>query len=405
MIAAHRANRHSSVASRAILNPGEHLGDYEILEPIGAGGMGAVYKVRHLISQRVEALKVVLPNASASPEAAERFLREIRLLASLQHANIAGLHHAFRAQDQMVMVMEHIDGVSLRAKLTPPGITLDEALDYVRQILTALDYAHSRGVTHRDIKPSNLMIQPNGVVRLLDFGLASAAEDPELTQDGALLGSPHYMSPEQAMGERADARSDLYSTGVVTYEMVAGKPPYHESGTHAILFAHLHTVPKPPNQWNARVPAELSQIILKALEKKQGDRFQTASEFRNALERVQMGDNGTTLVEAVRAPERKASGSTPTTGSGSSFARSDIEQASKSLALHIGPIAQIIVNRAAVKCSTLAELYKALSEEISTVSQRDRFLATMPRDAANRSSSGAATGAASHSKGEKPSEG
>jgi serine/threonine protein kinase len=387
MIRAVRSDRFSAVASRGILNPGEHIGDYEILESIGAGGMGAVYKVRHLISHRIEALKVVLPNASASPEAAERFLREIRLLASLQHANMAGLHHAFRAHDQMVMAMEFIGGVSLRAKLRPPGITLDQALDYVGQILTALSYAHSHGVIHRDIKPSNLMIQPNGVVRLLDFGLASAAEDPELTQDGTLLGSPHYMSPEQALGERADARSDLYSTGVVAYEMVAGKPPFHECGTHAILYAHLHTVPEPPSQWNARVPAELSRIILKALEKKQANRFQTATEFRSALENVQTRDNGTTLIEAVRSPERKPSGSTRASGSGSLFSRSEIEQASKSLAQHIGPIAQIILNRAAVNCRTLSELYHAVSEEISSVSQRDRFLATMPRDATTRSAS------------------
>jgi serine/threonine protein kinase len=393
MIPRVRTDRFLPVASRAMLSTGENIGDYEILEPIGAGGMGVVYKVRHLISHRIEALKIVLPNASASPETAERFLREIRLLASLQHANIAGLHHAFRARDQMVMAMEFIEGVSLRVKLKPPGITLDDALDYVRQTLTALSYAHSHGVIHRDIKPSNLMIQPNGVLRLLDFGLASAAEDPELTRDGTLLGSPHYMSPEQALGERADARSDLYSTGVVTYEMVAGRPPFHESGTHAILFAHLHQNPKPPSQWNARVPTELSRIILKALEKKQGDRFQTAAEFRAALEAVQTGDNGTTLVEAVRSPERKPSANTPTARSGSGFARSDIEQASKSLAQHIGPIAQIIVNRAAVNCRTLSELYHAVSEEISSGSQRDRFLATMPRDAATRSAS------------ERPSEG
>jgi eukaryotic-like serine/threonine-protein kinase len=184
------------MASGAILKPGERFGDYEILELLGAGGMGAVYKVRHVISHRIEALKVVLPAALAAPENADRFLREIRLLASLQHVNIAGLHHAFRARDQVAMAMEFIEGVSLRGKLKPPGIPLEEGLSYGRQILSALSYAHSHGVIHRDIKPSNVMIQPKGVAKLLDFGLATASYDAELTQSGALLGTPHYMSPE-----------------------------------------------------------------------------------------------------------------------------------------------------------------------------------------------------------------
>src|ERR1700683_3311799 len=129
------------------LNPGDRIGDYEILEPIGAGGMGAVFKVRHLISHRVEALKVIVPEAAlAASDSADRFLREIRLLAGLQHVNIAGLHNAFMFQDQMVMAMEFIEGVSLDAKLHPPGISLTQALNYAIQILMALSYAHARGV-------------------------------------------------------------------------------------------------------------------------------------------------------------------------------------------------------------------------------------------------------------------
>jgi serine/threonine protein kinase len=197
--------------------PGDRIGDYEVLTPLGAGGMGSVYKVRHAISQRVEALKVILPNASAAPETAERFLREIRLQASLEHPHIAALHNAFRMHDELVMVMEFVEGVSLREKLKSPGITLGQALEYARQVLEALVYAHAHGVIHRDIKPSNVMIAPHGAVKLLDFGLAAsvqpagAAAGPsgddvtELTQPGTLLGSPYYISPEQALGERADA--------------------------------------------------------------------------------------------------------------------------------------------------------------------------------------------------------
>src|SRR5580704_15341479 len=139
---------------------GDRIGDYEVLAPLGAGGMGSVYKVRHAISQRVEALKIILPNAPATPEITERFLREIRLLASLEQPHIASLRTAFRFQDELVMVMEFVEGVSLREKLHSPGITLGQAMEYAAQVLTALAYAHAHGVIHRDIKPSNVMIGP-----------------------------------------------------------------------------------------------------------------------------------------------------------------------------------------------------------------------------------------------------
>jgi serine/threonine-protein kinase len=346
--------------------------------------MGAVYKVRHLISHRVEALKVLLADPLAAPEIPDRFLREIRLLASLQHTNIAGLHNAFQYGDQVAMVMEFIEGVSLREKLKLPGITLNEGLDYARQILTALAYAHSHAVVHRDVKPSNVMVQPNGVVRLLDFGLATAACDPELTKAGTVLGSPYYMSPEQARCERGDARSDVYSAGAVLYELAAGRPPFHAPGTYAIISAHLHEIPKPPSEWNRNVPPGLSRIVLKALAKNPADRFQTANDFLKALEIVWAEENAATLSEMVR-PVKLDSAAEPAAGTGSSvFTQSEIDQASKSLAMHIGPIAQIIVKRAAARSRTLSELYRAASEEISSVHKREQFLDTMPRPASSR---------------------
>jgi eukaryotic-like serine/threonine-protein kinase len=368
----------------SFLNPGEQIGDYEVLESLGAGGMGAVYKVRHVISHRIEALKVVLADALAAPDIPDRFLREIRLLASLEHKNIAGLHNAFRDRDQVAMAMEFIEGVSLRQRLKPPGITLNEGLDYANQILAALSYAHSHGVIHRDVKPSNVMVQPNGVVRLLDFGLATAAYDPELTKAGAVLGTPYYMSPEQARGERADARSDVYSTGAVLYEIAAGRPPFHASGPYAIISAHLHEIPKPPSEWNRNVPPRLSRIVLKALAKNPKERFQTANEFLRALEDFQAEETGTTLVERVRPLELETAGERPAGSSGSAITPAEIEQASKSLALYIGPIAQIIVKRAAANSSTLSELYKTAAEEISSAHNRQQFLDRMPRPASSR---------------------
>src|SRR6202044_2080419 len=163
------------------------------------------------------------------------------------HPHIASMHNAFRHGDQLVMAMEFVEGVSLREKLRPPGITLAQALEYASQVLGALAHAHGHGVIHRDIKPSNVMIGPRGVVKLLDFGLATsllgAGQDAELTQPGTMVGSPYYISPEQARGEHVDARSDVYSMGAMLYEMVAGRPPFESHGTgggaYAIIAAHL----------------------------------------------------------------------------------------------------------------------------------------------------------------------
>src|SRR5580698_9374393 len=286
--------------------PGDRIGDYEVLAPLGAGGMGSVYKVRHAISQRVEALKVILPTGSHTPETAERFLREIRLQASLEHPHIASLHNAFRLNDVLVMVMEFVEGVGLRDKLRSPGITLGQALEYASQVLAALEYAHGHGVIHRDIKPSNVMIASHGVVKLLDFGLATssitggagnAADDDAteltLTQPGTLLGSPYYISPEQARGERADARSDIYSTGAMLYEMVAGRPPFEGAGgagAYAIIAAHLHQTPRSPCELNPQAPQELARIVLKALAKSPADRFSNAQDFLGALKCIRLDD-------------------------------------------------------------------------------------------------------------------
>ena len=386
-----------------MFGPGDRLGDYEVLAPLGAGGMGSVYKVRHSISERIEALKVILPNVSATPEMEERFLREIRLQASLEHPHIASLHNAFRIHDQLVMVMELVEGVSLREKLHSPGITLGQALEYAAQVLAALAYAHAHGVIHRDIKPSNVMIGPHGVVKLLDFGLATSSTsgrpDSELTKPGMLLGSPHYISPEQARGERADARSDVYSTGAMLYEMAAGRPPFDAGGSggaYAIIAAHLHQTPRSPAELNPAVPAELARIILKALAKSPAERFSTAQEFLGALDviradELRLEETATVTVTRSRA-DSEASGA-------SSYSAAEIERVSKDLATYIGPIAHILVRRAAPESGNLGDLYQRLALEISSPSQREQFLGSMPRAPLSRSA------AVNHSGGGTPSGG
>lgn len=265
---------------------GDRIGGYEIVGVLGAGGMGKVYRVRNMISERLEAMKILLPNLTAEPELADRFMREIRVQARLQHPNIASLNTAFQHENQLVMVMELVEGVSLQERLSQGALTIDQTIDYTCQILRALSYAHSQGVVHRDIKPANMMLTPHGVVKLLDFGIAKAAEDRKLTKTGMAVGSIYYMAPEQIQGLIPDSRSDLYSLGIALYQFATGKRPVEGDSEFAIMTAHLQGHPVPPVEVDPRIPAALNDIILMALQKKPEERFQTADAFLHALESV-----------------------------------------------------------------------------------------------------------------------
>ncbi|MGH9785461.1 MAG: protein kinase domain-containing protein, partial [Terriglobia bacterium] len=266
---------------------GDVIGDYEVVGPLGAGGMGEVYKVRNTLSDRMEAMKVLLPQSVGSAEQAERFLREIRLQAALDHPNIAALRTALRHGDQLVMIVELVEGTSLQALLEQRPLAVPEAVSCFAQALAALDYAHGKGVIHRDIKPGNILLARNGIVKLSDFGIARLARDRKLTATGATLGSIYYMSPEQVTGSsELDFRVDIYSLGVTLYESVTGKRPFEGDAEFAVLSAHVNQTPAPPKELNSAIPPELDQIILKAMAKQPSARFPTAARFREALLQV-----------------------------------------------------------------------------------------------------------------------
>ncbi len=265
---------------------GQKLGDYEILGILGAGGMGKVYKVRNTISDRVEAMKILLPDLAGQKELADRFLREIKVLASLHHPNIAALRTALTLDNQLVMIMEFVDGVTLSSRLHQGAIPPAQAIKYIDQVLDALSYAHKQNIIHRDIKPANMMLTPEGTVKLMDFGIARSATDRSLTMTGTTLGSLNYMPPEQVKGDPADNRSDLYSLGVSLYEMVTGQLPFTADSNYAMMAAHLQEVPKPPIVLRPGIPQALNQIIIMALAKDPGQRFQSADAFRGALKTV-----------------------------------------------------------------------------------------------------------------------
>lgn len=265
------------------LEVGQRVGDYEVIALLGTGGMGRVYSVRNIISDRVEAMKILLPDFASEPDLAARFMAEIRTLAGLEHPNIAQLRTAFQSENQLVMIMEYVQGATLEKLASQARIPLSQVLEYSTQVLSALSYAHSRGVTHRDIKPANIMITSHGVIKLMDFGIAKSTNDLQLTRPGTTMGSVYYMSPEQVRGGTVDARSDIYSFGVTLYEMLTGRRPFQADTSYSVLNAQLNETPTPPVQVNPLLSSELNNIVLRAMVKHPDGRFQTADEFRNAL--------------------------------------------------------------------------------------------------------------------------
>jgi serine/threonine-protein kinase len=211
-------------------------------------------------------------------------MREIKVQASLDHPNIAALYTAQRIDNQLVMLMEFVEGTALDKMMEAGPVPMEKAADYIGQVLSALSYAHARGVVHRDLKPANMMVTAGGLVKLMDFGIAKMAADRKLTQTGSTVGSLYYMSPEQIKGAQdLDPRSDLYSLGVSLYEIVTGARPFQGDSEYSIMAAHLQGNPPPPVQISPNLPAGLNEIILQALEKDPAKRFQTADAFRNAL--------------------------------------------------------------------------------------------------------------------------
>jgi serine/threonine-protein kinase len=358
------------------------VGDYEIIGPIGNGGMGEVYKVRHVISDRVEALKILLDGTS-DKAVTDRFIREIRVLARLSHPHIARLHTAFQHQDRLVMVMEFVEGMSLSERQRR-GLTVEQSLEFTRQVLSALEYAHACGVIHRDIKPSNVMIGRDEKAKLLDFGLALNAPDPRITSSRALVGSVLYISPEQINGREVDARSDLYAVGVTLYELLTGRLPINGDNFAEILSGHLRVVPESPHKLNAGIPKNLADVTMRALEKAPSRRYQTATDFLadlNGISGPLLRDVEVTVDDVFARVDLRPKSETPkpsnsrASGSRSNdFGPAVLEDISAQLATYIGPIAKVIVKRASSGSNNLRELCDQVAKEIDSEPSRKKFL-------------------------------
>jgi serine/threonine-protein kinase len=290
---------------------GQIVGEYQVVQELGGGGHGRVYKVEHTITRRVEAIKVLADGIPASEDQRRRFLREIQVQAQLCHPNIAAVHNAFWLGNNLVMVMEFIEGRSLQGLLAEGSVGPQVGIGYISQVLDALSHAHSQGIVHRDVSPANIIVGRAGLVKLTDFGLAKRVMDASITTSGSLVGSLPYMSPEQVRGvEDPDGRSDIYSCGVILYEVVTKRKPFDSDCAFTLMRAHVELDPLPPSRIDAHVAPSLSDVILKAMAKDPAERFQTAGDFRVALEGC---DSIPSTSFPVHAVEPAASGSSERT--------------------------------------------------------------------------------------------
>jgi len=263
-----------------------HLGRYEIVGELGHGAMGVVYKATDPLIDRVVAIKTITLSL-AEEERAEyeaRFYQEAKAAGRLSHPNIVTIFDVGRSGDIAYIAMELLQGRELREILNDEKLLpVDQVLNIVAQVALGLAYAHEHGIIHRDIKPSNIMVGRDGHVKITDFGIARMASSGVLTQTGMVLGSPKYMSPEQVMGKLADQRSDIFSLGVMLYEMLTGQAPFAGENVNAIMYQTLNLVPQPPSMLNAAVPDMLNFIVAKALAKELEHRYQSSADFANDL--------------------------------------------------------------------------------------------------------------------------
>ena len=273
----------------------QRIGRYEILEEIGRGAMGAVYKAQDPQIGRTVALKVILTRDLPPGDLAvykERFYREARAAGKMTHPGIITVHDiAEDAYGTPYLVMEYVEGKTLDLLSSPAAgerMEFSRCLEYAIQVAEALDYAHRHGVVHRDIKPANILITPGGQAKIADFGVAKLI-GTQYTQVGQVLGTPAYMSPEQLTGAAVDARSDLFSFGVVLYWLLTGEKPFAGDTITAITYKVVHTTPLPPKQLNPALPAEVDTVLLRCLAKNAAERYQNARDLITDLQTVKAG--------------------------------------------------------------------------------------------------------------------
>jgi serine/threonine protein kinase len=295
------------------------LGRYKIVAEIGQGAMGIVYKAVDPIIDRTVAIKTINLNLSRQEleEYEARFQQEIKAAGRLNHPNIVTIYDVGKTDQVAYMAMEFLEGNELKDIIASGQLPVPEAVvDIISQVADGLWFAHQQDIVHRDVKPSNIMVMAGGIAKITDFGIARLPNSAVKTMTGLILGSPRYMSPEQVIGKTIDARSDIFSLGVVLYESLTGQAPFDGDNVNAIMYATVNTSPPPPSQHNRTVPAMLDLIVAKAMAKLLEDRYQTIKEFADDLREVRRQMDSTrpaTALKASTAPamQKKPMGALP----------------------------------------------------------------------------------------------
>jgi eukaryotic-like serine/threonine-protein kinase len=278
-----------STFSTLLLQPGTVIGSrYRIIQILGEGGMGAVYKAKDLELDRIIALKVIRPELASNPEILQRFKQELILARQVTNRNVIRIFDLGEAGGIKYITMEYLEGESLYQILRRQGkVPVSETVDIMRQMLSGLEAAHREGVIHRDLKPGNIMRDANGRVVVMDFGLARSLEGDGMTRTGTMMGTMEYMSPEQAQAKEVDARSDIFTAGLICYELLTGKMPFHADSAVASLLRRMQERAAPPSDWDARIPQPLSELVSRCLERDPAQRWQSAQEILERIDEIQ----------------------------------------------------------------------------------------------------------------------
>jgi eukaryotic-like serine/threonine-protein kinase len=292
----------------------QKLGRFEVLDEIGRGAMGIVYKAKDPMLERIVAIKTINMGMDRDGAAMyeKRFYQEARAAGGLNHPNIVTVYDIGKTETACYMAMEYIEGEELRTLLAPgKPLPVGQALSIAAQVAEGLAYAHERGVVHRDVKPANIMVPASGAVKITDFGIARMRSSSVQTQTGMMMGSPKYMSPEQVIGKRADHRSDIFSLGVILYEMLSGAAPFTGESVNAVMYQIVNFVPPAPSAINPACPAALDGVVARMLSKSLDERFQSAAEIARALRECEQQARGDASATSTLPLGSLAPGPTP----------------------------------------------------------------------------------------------
>jgi serine/threonine protein kinase len=368
----------------AELSPGSIFGDYEILQELREGGMGCVFRARHLTLQRDVALKVLADRYADDESYRLRFLTEARAVARLNHRNIVQIYDFGRVGTIFFLAMELVPGLSVGDRIKRNGRFAErEAIAVVRQACNALGVAHAAGLVHRDVKPDNLILGDDGVVKLVDLGLAkSLSDDQHLTQTGIVSGTPHYISPEQIAGLKdIDGRADIYSLGATLFHMVTGRTPFEGSSPMVVVAKHLHEEPEDPRTLVPGLGAGICVVIRRMMARDRNQRYPDMRVVDEVLSLLEVGGLRPALADVSASVTLQEKGQSPSAIPGNGWDPAVLTCIEARLATAIGPLAKVLVTREARRSTELDRLCTTLSQHIPSEVQRRAFLTDVLKEA------------------------